>query len=65
MPARKKPKSGAKSATAKSRQARWTAVRLMKFAPDAPSRESTQELLARIKSTLTVPNTPTRKSRRS
>jgi hypothetical protein len=65
MPVRKTLKRTAKATRKKSKRLRWGAGALMKLAPAMPARESTHELLTRIKSTLIVPDSPTRKARRS
>lgn len=58
-----KPKSKpARKATRKP--ARWTPARLMKLAPDSPRPATRDELLARIRTMLTIPDTPTGKPRR-
>jgi hypothetical protein len=44
---------------------RWTPARLMRLAPDAPPEPTQEELLARIKTLLDVPDTPKWKTRRS
>jgi hypothetical protein len=60
--AKAKPKSKSKS---KPGTKRWTADKLLKLAPARPREESRDETLARIRSMLTVPDTPKRKARRA
>jgi hypothetical protein len=55
------PKSKAKA----KRPKRWTPAALMRFAPATPPRTTRDELLARIKTLLDVPDTPKGKGRRS
>ena len=66
MPKKAKSKTARKPSrkpSAKTR--RWTPARLSKLAPETPRQASRDDLLARIRSLLTVPDTPEAKARRS
>jgi hypothetical protein len=63
--AKAKTKARRKSAAKpKSKTHGWTPAKLMRLAPETPRQATQEELLARIKTLLQVPDTPRRKTRR-